>query len=242
MTSVQDHYDQHLGSVYSWMAGGIESAIERGAAELKALGSTPLGNGMVIDLGAGFGMHAIPLARRGFSVLAIDSCATLLGELSAQQGTLPIQIINDDIQSFQQHLSIKPELVLCMGDTITHLEDRASVAELIATVSAELSVGHRFVVSFRDYSTPLKEEQRFIPVRSDANRIFTCFLEYTDSHITVHDILHERNDSKWELRVSAYRKLRLSPEWLMTSLQENGFEVDRQKDLAGMVRLVAQRL
>lgn len=242
MTSVQDHYDRHLGPVYTWMAGGIESALERGTAELDALGATPSGSGVAVDLGAGFGMHAIPLARWGFTVLAIDSCTALLDELRAQQGTLPIKTVKNDLQSFQRHLSGQAELVLCMGDTLTHLEDKASVEQLIATVSAELSVGGRFVTTLRDYSTSLKAEQRFIPVRSDENRILTCFLEYTDSHVTVHDILHERDGSLWKLSVSNYKKLRLSPAWLMSSLRANGFTVDHEPGASGMVRFVAHRV
>lgn len=242
MTSVQDHYDRHLGPVYAWMAGGIDSALERGTAELDSLGATPSDSGVAVDLGAGFGMHAIPLARRGFTVLAIDSCAALLDELRARQVTLPIQTVQNDLQSFQRHLSGKPELILCMGDTLTHLADKASVEQLITTVSAELSGGGRFVTTLRDYSNPLTVEQRFIPVRSDESRILTCFLEYTDSHVRVHDILHERDGSHWKLSVSNYKKLRLSPEWLMNSLQEHGFTVNREPGASGMVRIVAHRV
>lgn len=67
------------------------------------------------------------------------------------------------------------------------------------------------VISLRDYSTQLTAEQRFIPVRSDENRNLTCFLEYRESHVTVYDILHERDGSRWNLKVSKYNKLRISP-------------------------------
>lgn len=48
------------------------------------------------------------------------------------------------------------------------------------------------LLSFRDYSVPLQDEKRFIPVRSDEGRILTCFLEYSEDSVLVHDILHER--------------------------------------------------
>jgi SAM-dependent methyltransferase len=197
---------------------------------------------VAVDLGAGFGMHAIPLARRGFNVLAIDACAVLLDQLRAQIDALPIQTIQDDLQSYPRHLSGKPDLVLCMGDTLTHLADEASLVRLIATVSAEISTGGRFVITLRDYSTPLTAEKRFIPVRSDENRILTCFLEYGDSHVTVYDILHERDGSHWNLSVSKYNKLRIAPEWLANSLQENGFAVHQEAGASGMIRFVARRV
>lgn len=128
-----------------------------------------------------------------------------------------------------------------MGDTLTHLPDAETVLQLIKAVSEALQVGGRFVTTFRDYSNELSGEQRFIPVRSDEDRILTCFLEYADSHVTVHDMLHERDPSGWQLRVSTYKKLRLALEWVCAALESRGFEVRREPGMAGMVRLVATR-
>ncbi len=242
MSSVIDHYAMHLAPVYTWMAGGVESAFERGGAELDAINAKPAGSRVAIDLGAGFGMHAVPLARRGFSVLAIDSCALLLEELRSQKNGLPIQIVEDDLLSFQQHSRGNAEIILCMGDTLTHLADKTAVLQLFSAVSKELSVTGRFVTTFRDYSTPLTGEQRFIPVRSDENRILTCFLEYTDSHVTVYDVLHEKGGSRWQQRVNSYKKLRLPPQWVTDSLQSVGLRVHCESGMAGMVRLIAQRV
>jgi hypothetical protein len=97
-----------------------------------------------------------------------------------------------------------------------------------------------FVVSFRDYSVPLFGDQRFVPVRSDDNRILTCFLEYEPESVVVHDILHQRTPEGWQTRVSHYRKLRLSPGNLIASLQSNGFSVRSEAGMRGMIRLVAQ--
>lgn len=241
MPSVLDHYARHLGPVYAWMAGGIEAATERGASELNAL-DLPSSNGRaVVDLGAGFGMHAIPLARAGYPVIAIDSCAALLDELRARKENLPIEIVMDDLLAFSNHLQEAPQAILCMGDTLTHLESEESVRQLCSEVASALHDDGYFVVSFRDYSTPLTGEQRFIPVRSDENRILTCFLEYTDTHVTVHDVLYEREPTGWKMRVSSYRKLRIAPEWMMRTLESCNLIVRRESGLAGMVRLVAQR-
>lgn len=128
-----------------------------------------------------------------------------------------------------------------MGDTLTHLPDRQSVEQLIAEVAETLVHGGTFIVTFRDYSTPLVGPKRFIPVRSDSDRILTCFLEYEDETVMVHDILHERAGAEWHQRVSAYRKLRLSPEWVTRALEAKGLLVIREQGLAGMVRLVAKR-
>jgi len=223
------------------MAGGAGPAIERGAAELEGLGVGRSDGGYAVDLGAGFGVHAIPLARLGFKVLAVDACAALLDELEARKGGLIVDTVQADLRSFPEHLSGKPELVLCMGDTITHLPDEEALTELVETVSATLAPGGRFVMTFRDYSSALTGEQRFIPVRSDDTRILTCFLEYTASRVKVHDLLHEWDGAAWQQRVSVYEKLRIPPEWLAGLLEENGFTVAQRQGTSGMVCFVARR-
>ena len=240
MTSVQEHYNEHLGPVYAWMVGGTEAAIERGTAELDAIGVNPSKGGIAVDLGAGFGMHSIPLARRGFDVVAVDSSAVMLDELSRQANGLTIRAICDDLLSFPQHLSTKAELVLCMGDTVTHLPDEEYVEQLVATVRESLDERGRFVITLRDYSAPLTGDMRFIPVRSDENRIFVCFLEYGDTRVRVNDILHQREGSQWKMSVSSYDKLRIRPEWLDELLRHSGFAVTCDVNASGMLRFVAR--
>jgi SAM-dependent methyltransferase len=241
MVSVTQHYESHLAPIYVWMAGGIESAIARGRAEVDAVCSRPSGAQLAVDLGAGFGMHAIPLADIGYSVLAIDSSDALLDTLDKRVGTRPIKTIRDDLLSFKRHLDGPAALILCMGDTLTHLPDQGSVQGLFDDVAESLEDGGTFIVTFRDYSSALIESKRFIPVRSDSERILTCFLEYDDGAVTVYDILHERDGAAWRQRVSAYRKLRLSPAWVADALEVRGFKIRNEQGLAGMTRLVASR-
>jgi 2-polyprenyl-3-methyl-5-hydroxy-6-metoxy-1,4-benzoquinol methylase len=189
MPSVIEHYESHLAPIYVWMAGGLEAAIARGQAEVDAVCPHPLRTQWAVDLGAGFGMHAIPLANIGYSVLAIDSSRTLLDLTESHVAARPIQTVRDDLLSFGKHLKTPATLILCMGDTLTHLPDRESVEGLFVNVSEALEGGGTFIVTFRNYSTPLTGLDRFIPVRSDADRILNCFLEFDDSAVTVHDIL-----------------------------------------------------
>lgn len=238
MTTVSDHYAQLLAPIYSWMAGSIEAAFEAGHAEIgEALRPLPA-DSIVVDLGAGFGMHAIPLARAGSRVLAVDTSTDLLKELDHLAKGLPIETVADDLLSFRAHLSGKADAVLCMGDTLTHLPEHTHVDFLAQEVHESLRPGGQFVLSFRDYSVALEGDARFIPVRSDERRILTCFLEYEEDTVVVHDILHERAGDAWETRVSSYRKLRLSPDRVIASLETCGFEVRRQEGLRGMVRVI----
>jgi SAM-dependent methyltransferase len=241
MASVADHYRSHLAPVYMWMSGGFDAAVARGETEIGAiLGDLSKGS-RAVDLGCGFGMHGIPLARRGCSVLALDSSSHLLGELKAHAGTLPITAVEDDLSAFPRYLDGPADVILCMGDTLTHLSDRDAALQLFTLAAASLRSGGTFIATFRDYTQALVGNARFIPVKSDADRILTCFLQYAADHVDVHDLLHERNGDTWQLRVSTYRKLRLDPRWVSASLHDRGFSVRTEPGVSGMTRVVATK-
>jgi 2-polyprenyl-3-methyl-5-hydroxy-6-metoxy-1,4-benzoquinol methylase len=239
--TVADHYEKHLGPIYTWMVGGVDAAISRSVAELDALPLPSKAGGTAVDLGAGFGMHAIPLARRGFSVVAVDTYDLLLKELLSRKGSLPIRTVNADLLSFRAHIAAPIDVIVCMGDTLTHLPNLSSVESLFRDVAASLAPGGLFAATFRDYvSAPLQGDARFILVRGDDERILTCFLEYADTTVTAHDLLHQREGGSWRLRTSSYPKLRLSPEWVVERLISLGLSVHRDTAPGGMIRITAR--
>lgn len=240
MVSVSEHYERVLSPVYAWMVGGVDAALAAGAAEIEALDLKLPAGALVVDLGAGFGMHSIPLAKGGARVIAIDSSDALLAELAKHAGGLGIRTVCDDLLSFRAHVPEKAGAILCMGDTLTHLPEHINVDYLIQEAADLLAPEGRFVLSFRDYTQPLTDEKRFIPVRSDERRILTCFLDYEEDTVAVYDILHERAGDAWETRVSSYRKLRIAPDHVIGSLESLGFKARRDTGPRGMVRIVAE--
>ena len=161
------------------------------------------------------------------------------GRAESTCGELPITAVEDDLLAFQRYLDRPAGLILCMGDTLTHLPDRDTALKLFTLAAASLRPGGTFAATFRDYTQALVGNGRFIPIKSDADRILTCFLEYASDHVDVHDLLHERNGDAWQLRVSTYQKVRLNPQWVSASLQERGFSVSTEPGAAGMIRVIA---
>jgi SAM-dependent methyltransferase len=242
MTSVREHYERHLGSVYTWMLGDLDAAIERNVHALDELGLRPGATGVAVDLGAGPGTHAIALARLGFRTIALDDCTVLNDELRGRAGGT-VEVVEADLLSFHAHCPRGADAILCMGDTLTHLSSASDVERLLGEVAAALAPGGIFLTTFRDYVTrPLEGEERFILVRADAGRVLTCFLEYGTDIVIVHDLLHERDNATWRLRVSSYPKLRLDPARVTARLEAAGLHVERDTVPGGMVRVVARRL
>ncbi len=236
MTSVRNHYESHLAPIYLWMAGGLEHALAMGASDVADFVDRP---GYAVDLGAGFGMHSIPLAQSGFRVLGVDSSTHLLSELRKHSEGLDVETVEGDLLDFASHLSGPADLILCMGDTLTHLRSHDELQGLLRAVADSLRPGGRFVATFRDYRALQTGDARFIPVRSDADRILTCFLEERAEHVLVHDVIHERVDGSWTMRVSSYEKLRLSPLAVTQSAEAAGMRCSTEAGPRGMIRIVA---
>jgi SAM-dependent methyltransferase len=242
MDRVKTHYDLQLAAIYSWMAGGLQKAIADNRQLLQQLGIESVTKGLAIDLGAGSGFQSIPLAKLGFSVIAIDFCAVLLSELRENSFDLAIATIEDDLLNFTQHISEPAQIIVCMGDTITHLPSLETVEALLSDITRNLSDRGKLILTFRDYVTAeLKGVQRFIPVRSDDSRIFTCFLEYQEQYLEVHDLLYQKKFEQWSMQVSSYRKLRLAPHWVKNCLEAKNLTIVRDELINGMVCLVASK-
>ena len=240
MTTAHAHYENLLGSVYTWMAGGYDAAVARNRTQLAALGLADWPRGLAVDLGCGSGFQAIPLAEAGYRVVALDFCESLLAELRARTGNLPIRTVCDDLANFAVHLDAAPTLALCMGDTLTHLPSTDAVAALCRDAARTLAPGGRLVLGFRDLVThTLVGAKRFIPVRDEPDRIFTCFLDYHPDHVEVNDLLHERLDGRWKFSVSSYRKLRLDAARVAALATAAGLTIEHASTEQGLVRVVA---
>jgi SAM-dependent methyltransferase len=241
MSSVQDHYDNLLAEVYVWMVGGFEPTAARYARFFQEAGLAPKGSALAVDLGSGPGFQSIPLADLGYRVVAIDTSQALLDELLIRKEQRAIDVVCADMMNFTAHLSSPAELVVCMTDTLLHLNSKADVAKLFQRVFDSLERDGRWVLTFRDLSRELTGADRFFRVRGDESRIFSCFLEYEPDHVVVHDLLYTRENNDWRLTKSAYRKLRLAQDWCLDALRQVGFSIEAHRVDAGMVVMIARK-
>jgi hypothetical protein len=241
MPSAKQHYDQVLSDIYSWMLGGFESGVERNLAFFRKHGIEPRGSGTAFDLGAGCGFQSIPLAGLGFAVTAVDFDGKLLSELVAHMGEHAISTIEDDLLNFDDYTEVPLELIVCMTDTLLHLESQSEVRKLFGKAQAALEANGRFVLTFRDLTNELTDLDRFIPVRSDDATILTCVLEYEPHSVKVHDLVYRREAEGWRFSKSYYRKLRLSPKWVSDELAACGFEHVDMDAAQGVVTAVATK-
>jgi SAM-dependent methyltransferase len=240
--SVLEHYEKHLGPVYKWMVGDAQAAVAANVAFLGGLGLGSKDRGLAVDLGSGTGLQTFALEKLGYFVLAVDECRGLVEELRRETDRLAVRVAEDDVHNFRRYIDEDVELVVCMGDTLSHLGDEGEVESLIRDVATALVPGGVFVTTFRDFSIEKVGSRKSILVKGDDRRILTCQLEYGEKKVAVTDLLHEREaGGAWGLRVSSYEKVRLAPEWVAEVMREAGFEVEKRAAGGGMVGLIGRK-
>lgn len=235
--NVKDHYKNHLSDFYSWMIGDF-SAHKNTFLELcKAQNVTPLYSKVAIDLGAGTGIQSFALAELGFKVIAVDFDNKLLAEMKSKLSSEQIEIIEDDIRNLSQFKSNNPEIISCCGDTISHLNNIRELRQLFKDAFCCLSDLGKFVISFRDYSKELLENERFIPVKNDEGRILTCIIEYFEEKIRVTDLMYEKHGDIWQQKVSSYFKIRITKNIVLNLLEATGFKI-LYDDISGEMHFI----
>ena len=242
--TVAQHYDALLAKYYTWMFGmPFQAKVDEQRRALESLGVDAGKHGTALDLGCGPGFQSIALADLGFQkVIAVDTSQTLLNELNGQKHDLPIEIALADLRDFDRlasHGSV--ETVVCMGDTLTHLESKQDVVGVFKKAWEVLQPSGLLVLTFRDLSAELTGLDRFLPIRADDDRIMTCMLEYRGDIVVVNDLVHVREPSGWTLHKSSYSKLRLSPDKLANELTNIGLTVRKNESFGRMHALVAEK-
>ncbi|MDB4974314.1 MAG: putative SAM-dependent methyltransferase [Myxococcaceae bacterium] len=134
------------------------------------------------------------------------------------------------------------DLIVCTGDTLTHLDSHDDVRDVLSSAARMLADKGRLVLTLRDYVSDVPvDSERWIVARSDASRILTCHLVYHLDHVTVTDIVHEWEKSALQVRASTYRKRRLALASIKEMLTTAGLAITYEDCEHGWIRVVASK-
>ena len=241
--SAVEHYRTFLADHYTWMSGPYAEKVAHQHQLLVRSGVALLATGKALDLGSGPGSQSIALAQLGFSITSIDANAQLLKELGQHATGLPIRTVQHDLCTLATcpGLPAQVDVAVCVGDIIPHLPSTECITTLFQQVSASLVPQGKFVLSFRDLSEERYGLDRFLPIRSDSERVMMCFLEYEPDTVVVHDLIYIRRGDGWDLRKSCYRKLRLGVDWVVSQLEAQDFVLLSKEQTEGVWNVVASK-
>ena len=161
--TAKEHYESHLGDFYSWMVGDFADKQKEHQQFLEENNVVPTSTKIALDLGAGNGIQSVSLAKLGFDVKAIDFNKQLLAELETNRQNLPIEIIEGDIRLVKNYAEPKPELIICWGDTLAHLENFAEIERLISDCAESLADVENLFSRFGIIQTRLPAMKDLLP-------------------------------------------------------------------------------
>jgi len=154
----------------------------------------------VLDLGAGSGRLAIPLARDGVEVVAVDRAPAMLERLRERVTRLPkaaarrVSVVEGDLRNFQ--ITGKVDLVVAAFNTLEHLYTDDDVLACFRRVRACLEPGAAFAF---DVQIP-----DLIWLERDPNKRWAR-TRYTDPHTRRAMIYSTNHDWDVEARISYIR-------------------------------------
>jgi len=246
---VVEHYRSLLAANYTWMLGGDIEATARDQRTVLdgLLPSSDGARGVALDLGCGSGAQTLALADLGYDpVLAVDTDATLLAELTTHTADRSaVRTVQADAVAMTAALDAgSVATAVCMGDTLLHLPSTDAVTDMVRGVARALAPGGTLLLTYRSLADELHGTDRFLPVRSDPDRIMLCFLEFTGpDSVEVHDVIHTHTpDRGWTMTTSSYPKLRLTSDWVAEQLAAAGLDIDHHtQGPSGMWLTVGRR-
>ncbi len=136
-----------------------------------------------LDAACGTGMHAAWLARQGLSAAGADASSAMIARAreNARRAGVEVDLRVAGFGELARAFSARFDLVTCLGNSLPHLLDDASLAAALEDFAAVCAPGAALVIQNRNYDRLLREKSRFMPVAArSAGDEETLFLRITD--------------------------------------------------------------
>jgi glycine/sarcosine N-methyltransferase len=206
----RDFYDE-LGGDYDRMVSW-ETRLKREEAFFADLLPTP---SRVLDAACGTGRHLVSFARRGHRCAGADLSPAMIAQArqAAADAGVPVELAVAPFGAIAEALPGPFDAVTCLGNSLPHLPDDASLAACLTDFASLLRPGGLLVVQDRNYDRLLRERQRFMPIaaRTDGEGE-TLFLRITEfpplgaadpEEITFTIITLKKRDGAWSQAVKS---------------------------------------
>ncbi|MCP3417864.1 class I SAM-dependent methyltransferase [Bradyrhizobium brasilense] len=223
-------YDD-LASVYHLLFEDWEQTIREQAECLRRLLPPPNEAGPILDCACGIGTQALGLAGLDYDISGSDlsPLAIRRARSEALARGYEMEFRSDDMRQLSSAPSEYYGVILCMGNSIPHLETEADVRKAIENMNKKLIDGGLIMFSIRDYDMALDERQTSTEpsfFHDGANRrILHHVWDWVDDRSYMfHVYLTLQEDAYWRVHhfVGHYRALRTRE--LVGLLDKSGFE------------------
>ncbi len=185
----------------------------------------------VLDAACGTGMHAIELARRGYTVVGADLSAPMIERAreNASAAGVEVRFVVAGFGKLVDRVGSQFDAVLCLGNSLPHVPSARDLGEALVNFAAVLRPGGLLLIQDRNFDAVLARRERFMGPEAhregDREWLFIRFYDFNpDGMITFNMvILHRNAEGKWSQKVEATELRPLVYSELSASLAVAGF-------------------
>ncbi|MBN2441114.1 MAG: class I SAM-dependent methyltransferase [Spirochaetales bacterium] len=128
----------------------------------------------ILDIGCATGELAIELAKKNYSVTGIDKNKTMisLAKINAKKENVSTSFFAMDMLALSSLDTGPYNLVLCLGNTLPHLESYADVRTFFTKVFSSLASSGLFIFQILNYDNIMSKKKITFPMKETENFIF----------------------------------------------------------------------
>lgn len=133
-----------------------------------------------VDMGCGTGVHAIALARLGLDVTGVDLSEGMLSRARAhaEETDSAVRFIAGDFLAPVP--STPAELLLCLGNSLPHLESREALTAVLKHWRKLTAPGGHVLIQLLNYRRVLAKRERIVNIRRSGSDTIIRFYDFLD--------------------------------------------------------------
>jgi len=192
----------------------------------------PEGQVNVLDAACGTGMHAIALARLGFSSSAADLSPNMI-RMARRNSRDARQRVDLRVGGFGELEKVFAprhfDAVVCLGNSLPHVLTLADLAGTLADFARCLVPGGLLLIQSRNFDAVLDRQERFMNPESYTDRehewLFQRFYDFESGGLIRFNMvsLKRRHGSDWHAKAVSTLLYPQTRAVILDALSENGF-------------------
>jgi glycine/sarcosine N-methyltransferase len=186
----------------------------------------------VLDAACGTGMHAVELARRGFSAAGADLSVPMIDRARANAAAAGVDVsfVAAGFGELAQALGLSRfNALLCLGNSLPHLLTPRKLSAALADFAACLQPGGLLLLQNRNFDAVMASRQRWMEPQAfregEAEWVFVRFYDYEADGLINFNILtlKRQGTGAWTQQAATTRLRPLLEAELITTLEKTGF-------------------
>jgi SAM-dependent methyltransferase len=189
----------------------------------------------ILDMACGSGMHAIELAKQGFTACGADLSPKMIEKASenARAAGVKVNFRESSFGNLKADLMNEPEfpydMITSLGNALPHLLSTELIQTTLWDMANCLNSGGYLIFQNRNFDAVLEHKERWIEPqgRSEGEKewIFLRFYDFDHDGLLTFNIMRLIRDGKagWQQRISSTRLYPLKRDVLIGLLEDSGF-------------------